>query len=43
MLAGLVDSRTSMPRSVQDISDEAELLLPELADDELWFEQTHEL
>ena len=28
---------------IQDISDEAELLLPELADDELWFEQTHEL
>jgi outer membrane PBP1 activator LpoA protein len=28
---------------IQDISDEAELLLPELADDELWFEQTREL
>ncbi len=28
---------------IQDISDEAEHLLPELADDELWFEQTREL
>ncbi len=28
---------------IQDISDEAELLLPEAADDESWFEQTREL
>jgi len=28
---------------IQDISDEGELLLPESADDELWFEQTREL
>jgi len=28
---------------IQDISDEAEQLLPELADDELWLEQTREL
>jgi hypothetical protein len=28
---------------IQDISDEGELLLPESADNELWFEQTREL
>ena len=28
---------------IQDISDEAELLLPKAADDESWFEQTREL
>jgi outer membrane PBP1 activator LpoA protein len=28
---------------IQDISDEGELLLPESADDQLWFEQTREL